>query len=151
MSIEIHDKIHPTNWTCPNPECRTRHSKPHWADYHQKEPGWKDKLDKHGFDKASDPNFQIICEICGSELIEKPQDKDAEADYCPKCEASHKIRVKGILKPNFCPICGTALTIKPKEKNYCKSCNTVRKGIPAPLLCPHCGWTQERVILLKVP
>jgi len=107
------DELHPTNWTCPS--CKTRHSKPHWPDHHQKEPGWKDKLGPHYDDKESNPDFRVVCEVCGTALTEKPSKR-------PR--------------------------LKPK-KDYCPTCREKRQGILAPLLCPHCGWTQERLVLVR--
>jgi len=106
---------HVNSWRCPN--CGKQHSKPHWPDYHQKEPGWKAKLNKHSGDKPSDPAFQYICEVCGTALTTKLTNA----------------YTKDVDKIKFCPAC--------KER---------RVGIPAPLLCPHCGWTQERIVLVKM-
>ena len=99
-------ELHPNSWKCPN--CGAIHSKPHWQDYHQEQPGWKDKLDPHGNDKGSDPAYEYVCETCGGKLEPK----------------------NGI--------------------QWCKKCNEPKEGIPASLFCPHCGYTVERIVLVKI-
>lgn len=130
------EKLHPTNWTCP--DCGHRHSKPHWPDYHQKEPGWKEKLDEHGsYDKPSDPIYQIVCEDCGSKLT-TPPDKGLKKECPSKCKPGPQ--------GNYCATCGKALVI---PTDYCQTCQSEKLGVPAPLFCPHCGWQSERIILVK--
>jgi hypothetical protein len=109
-------EIYDPSWRCPNTDCRAIHSKVHWPDHHQKEPGWKDNLGSHNCDKASNPDFKTVCEICGTPLVVKP----------------HK-------RPMISP-----------KKTWCPKCEAIRKGIPAPLFCPHCGYTEERLIIVRV-
>lgn len=57
-----------------------------------------------------------------------------------------------------CESCGTALTSKIENGHhsdingllFCRECKEPKTGIPAPLFCPHCGWTQERIVLVKM-
>ena len=110
------DKLHPNSWKCPNPECRKYHTKPHWPDHHQKSPVDGAKL-AHSYEKASNPDFEYVCEVCSNVL-------------------THKTKTSKV------PIL-SALTGK---RNYCSTCKTKRKGIPAPLYCPHCGVIFEKLV-----
>lgn len=58
----------------------------------------------------------------------------------------------------ICEVCETPLTSKIENGHhddvngllFCRECKEPRTGIPAPLFCPHCGWTQERLVLVKM-
>jgi rubrerythrin len=134
--------VHPNDWKCPG--CGRTHSKPHWKDYHQKEPGWKGKLVKHGtWDKPSDEGYRIICEVCGGKLSLKKDTIDIKAKpRCPVCKEEYDRRFK------YCPVDGCNLDLpEPVEYLFCKDCNEKREGVEAPLFCPHCGWGEERVVI----
>jgi rubrerythrin len=95
--------LHPTSWNCP--KCKDAHSKPHWMDHHQQVPGWKDKLNKHTAGKGSNPDYQYVCEECGTALTSKIQNgehPDVEGFFCRTC---HEPRL-GVPAPLFCPHCG---------------------------------------------
>ena len=108
--------LQPDSWRCP--KCRKSHSAAHWKDYHQKEPGWKDKLGEHtGYDKGSDPDYQLVCEVCFTPLTSVVKNK-------------HDEEMNGL--------------------RMCPECKVPREGIPAPLFCPHCGYVEDRVILVRI-
>lgn len=130
---------HPSNWTCPS--CKKKHDKPHWKDHHQKEPGWEDKLDEYWEGKESNPDFEVVCETCGHELIENLNQTVGDIE----CPDGHGVKVG-----SFCNECGEELIPKEAEQNWCPECKAERQGIPAPMFCPSCAWEEPRLILLRV-
>lgn len=137
-------QVHPTDWTCPG--CGKVHSRPHWKDYHQKEPGWKDKLDKHFGDKSSDVDYRIVCEICGDKLVLRVEDTGdlVITKECPVCHALYTGK-----NDKYCSIDGCELDIPEAPSHlFCETCQEKREGVEAPLFCPHCGWGEERLVLV---
>jgi predicted RNA-binding Zn-ribbon protein involved in translation (DUF1610 family) len=59
----------------------------------------------------------------------------------------------------ICETCDTVLTLRPTNKirnaeqatqrDWCTKCNKIKKGIQAPNFCPHCGWVDTRIILVR--
>ena len=138
--------IHPDKWACP--KCKKVHDKPHWKDHHQKEPNWKGKLGDHDWDKGSNPDYEVVCEVCGEPLKENPEAK-GEPFWCENCDGFRNVPGQN---PEFCYVCGEELTEKTAAiVNYCAECKAERLGVPAGLFCPHCGWSEsdERVLLVR--
>lgn len=133
--------LQPSDWNCPG--CGKHHTKAHWKDYHQKEPGWKGKLGKHsGIDKQSSDQYRIICEVCEGPLVSKSMTlSDKKPDFCEKCKTTKTGK--------YCAECGTKLKKRKMIDNWCNKCNKQVNGIPAGLFCPHCGWDENRVVLVK--